>query len=36
MIRRVVPEASLEETEAGLVAASTGWFVMNARGCSLK
>jgi uncharacterized cupin superfamily protein len=27
----MVPEARLEETEAGLVAASTGWFVMNAR-----
>jgi uncharacterized cupin superfamily protein len=27
----VVPEADLEQTEAGLVAASTGWFVMNAR-----
>jgi uncharacterized cupin superfamily protein len=27
----VVPEAELEETEAGLVAASPGWFVMNAR-----
>jgi uncharacterized cupin superfamily protein len=26
-----VPEASLEETDAGLVPASTGWFVMNAR-----
>jgi uncharacterized cupin superfamily protein len=27
----VVPEAQLEETEAGLVPASVGWFVMNAR-----
>jgi uncharacterized cupin superfamily protein len=27
----VVPEAELEQTEAGLVPASTGWFVMNAR-----
>ena len=27
----MVPEARLEETEAGLVPASTGWFVMNAR-----
>ena len=27
----VVPEAELEETEAGLVPASGGWFVMNAR-----
>jgi uncharacterized cupin superfamily protein len=27
----MVPEAKLEETEAGLVPASTGWFVMNAR-----
>jgi len=27
----VVPEAELKETDAGLVAASTGWFVMNAR-----
>ena len=27
----MVPEAELEETEAGLVAASVGWFVMNAR-----
>src|SRR5215210_6255433 len=27
----VVPEAELEETDAGLVPASTGWFVMNAR-----
>jgi uncharacterized cupin superfamily protein len=27
----VVPEATLEDTGAGLVAASVGWFVMNAR-----
>jgi uncharacterized cupin superfamily protein len=27
----VVPEAELEETEAGLVPASVGWFVMNVR-----
>ena len=27
----MVPEAELEETDAGLVPASTGWFVMNAR-----
>jgi uncharacterized cupin superfamily protein len=27
----VVPEAKLERTEAGLVPASNGWFVMNAR-----
>jgi len=27
----VVPEAPLEETEAGLVAAGEGWFVLNAR-----
>jgi uncharacterized cupin superfamily protein len=27
----MVHEADLEETEAGLVAAGTGWFVMNAR-----
>jgi uncharacterized cupin superfamily protein len=27
----VVPEARLEPTEAGFVAASAGWFVMNAR-----
>jgi uncharacterized cupin superfamily protein len=27
----VAPEATLEETDAGLVPASTGWFVMNAR-----
>jgi uncharacterized cupin superfamily protein len=27
----MVPEAQLEETEAGLVPASAGWFVMNAR-----
>ena len=27
----MVPEAELRETDAGLVAASAGWFVMNAR-----
>jgi uncharacterized cupin superfamily protein len=27
----VVPEAEFEETEAGLVTSSTGWFVLNAR-----
>jgi uncharacterized cupin superfamily protein len=27
----VVPEAPLEQTEAGLVAAGEGWFVLNAR-----
>ena len=27
----VVHEAKLEQTDAGLVPASTGWFVMNAR-----
>jgi hypothetical protein len=27
----MVPEAKLKETDAGLVPASTGWFVMNAR-----
>ncbi len=27
----VVPEAKLDETEAGLVPASPGWFVLNAR-----
>jgi len=27
----VVPEAELEQTEAGLVPASSGWFVLNAR-----
>jgi uncharacterized cupin superfamily protein len=27
----MVPEAELSETDAGLVPASTGWFVMNAR-----
>jgi len=27
----MVPEAELEETDAGLVPASNGWFVMNAR-----
>ena len=26
----MVPEAELEQTEAGLVPASAGWFVMNA------
>ena len=31
MIEPVVPEARLEETDAGLVPAGTGWFVMNAR-----
>ena len=31
MIRSVVPEAPLEETENGLVAAGEGWFVLNAR-----
>ena len=31
MIARVVPEAKLEETDAGLVPASDGWFVLNAR-----
>ncbi len=31
MIEPVVPEADLERTEAGLVASSPGWFVMNAR-----
>ena len=31
MIASVVPEAELEQTEAGLVPASAGWFVMNAR-----
>ena len=30
-IDRVVPEARLEETDAGLVPASDGWFVLNAR-----
>jgi uncharacterized cupin superfamily protein len=29
--RRMIPEARLERTEAGLVPASGGWFVMNAR-----
>jgi uncharacterized cupin superfamily protein len=29
--RSVVPEAPLEQTEAGIVAAGTGWFVVNAR-----
>ena len=27
----MVDKARLDETEAGLVAASTGWFVMNVR-----
>ena len=27
----MVPEAELEQTEAGLVPASEGWFVMNAQ-----
>ena len=27
----MVPEAELDQTEAGLVPASEGWFVMNAR-----
>jgi hypothetical protein len=27
----MVPEAKLEQTEAGLVPATTGWFVMSAR-----
>ena len=27
----MIPEAELEQTEAGLVPAGTGWFVMNAR-----
>jgi hypothetical protein len=31
LCRRVAPEARLEQTEAGLVPASAGWFVMNAR-----
>jgi hypothetical protein len=31
IIGTMVPEAKLEETEAGLVPASAGWFVMNAR-----
>jgi uncharacterized cupin superfamily protein len=31
MIRDMVPEASLERTAAGLVPASSGWFVLNAR-----
>jgi hypothetical protein len=31
MIVGVVPEAKLEQTKAGLVPASAGWFVMNAR-----
>jgi hypothetical protein len=28
----VVPEAELDQSEAGLVPASAGWFLMNARG----
>jgi uncharacterized cupin superfamily protein len=28
----VVPEASLEQTDSGLVQAGSGWFVVNARG----
>ena len=31
MIRTMVPEAPLEQTEHGLVAAGEGWFVLNAR-----
>ena len=31
MIRAVVPEAQLEATKDGLVAAGEGWFVLNAR-----
>ena len=31
IIGRVVPEARLEETDAGLVPAGPGWFVLNAR-----
>ena len=31
ILRVVVPEAKLEQTDAGLVPASHGWFVMNAR-----
>lgn len=27
----MVPEAALEKTEAGLVPAGAGWFVLNAR-----
>ena len=27
----MVPEAPIEQTEAGLVAAGEGWFVLNAR-----
>jgi hypothetical protein len=30
----VVPEAELEQTDAGLVPASVGWFVLNARDAS--
>ena len=29
--RAMVPEASIERTDAGLVAAGAGWFVVNAR-----
>jgi uncharacterized cupin superfamily protein len=31
MIRTMVPEAPLEQTETGLVPAGDGWFVLNAR-----
>jgi len=31
IIRLVVPEAELEQSETGLVPSSAGWFVMNAR-----
>jgi hypothetical protein len=31
----VVPEAELKQTDAGLVPASTGWFVMNVRDARL-
>jgi uncharacterized cupin superfamily protein len=31
IIGAIVPEAALEETEAGLVPAGEGWFVLNAR-----
>ena len=31
MIRAMVPEAPLEQTETGLVPAGDGWFVLNAR-----
>src|SRR5919198_1712161 len=30
-LRAMVPEAELQQTDAGLVPASPGWFVMNAR-----